>query len=110
MVLFPVLEVSTFHFYEKSNRCFCRTRTTIMNSFSFRVKNNPPSGLMKAPTPVEILTIHKKALVQETHAVNRFPPNHPEPSIQYINVLYSIVPKIITQEPAEDLRSLEHRI
>src|SRR5258708_5861833 len=101
-MLLPVLIIGLLHFYVESQRRLGRTRPAIMDGFGNGIVDNFPAGLAKAYAPINILAIHKKRFVQESHLIERFAPRRPEPAVQYVHFGDLISLEIRHQKSAEN--------
>src|ERR1700726_1588840 len=81
-----VLPGGTEHFNRKALRRRRGTSTAIVNGLSSRKEDDSHSNFMKAQAPINIFSIDKKPLVEQSHSIESFARNHPEPAIQDFDI------------------------
>ena len=93
-MLTKVLPGGTEHFNRKALRCRRGTSPAIVNGLSSRKEDDSHSSFMKAQTPIDIFSIDKEPLVEQSHSFESFARKHPEPAIQDFDITSGSVVEI----------------
>ena len=102
MMLSPILQICPLQFKIKLDWSIIRTGGANMDGFGPWIEYDIPVYFVKPPAPVYVLSIYEKVFVQQPHLVQRFPPNHPETSAQYVDTFYAVMIPIIHKRPGKE--------
>src|SRR5215469_15429062 len=108
MVLGPIVQHRSLLRDSKANRKRSGRFASVVDRLCIRTKNYSPSGIPRTPAPIDVVTIHEQAFIEQPYFIERLSANHREASDDNIYGKSAVVRKVEHVLAREKARAFEY--